>query len=69
VAESLIGRRVRLVFTDDPRTCLKPGDEGWVRSVQTVAGGTAGNVSVRWDIRDDAGPGAMIPGSDQLEWL
>jgi len=61
VAESLSGRRLRLVFINDEYTDLEPGDEGWVRSVDG-----AGTVSVRWDRVVGT---ALIPGSDQWEWL
>jgi Domain of unknown function (DUF4314) len=61
VAESLSGRRLRLVFINDEHTDLEPGDEGWVRSVDD-----AGTVSVRWDRVVGT---ALIPGSDQWEWL
>jgi hypothetical protein len=62
VAESLTGRRVRLVFTDDPNPGSEPGDEGWVQRINGV-----GTVTVRWD-RKPGLPG-MLPGIDQWEWL
>jgi hypothetical protein len=46
VRESLPGRRVRLVFTNDELTRLEPGDEGWVDNVDGD-----GTVHVCWDRR------------------
>lgn len=63
VAESLRGRRIRLVSTNDPYTDLQPGDEGWVRSVSC----SNGTVWVRWDRR--IGPSEMLPGIDRWDWL
>jgi Domain of unknown function (DUF4314) len=62
VRESLPGRRVRLVFTDDELTRLEPGDEGWVSNVD--GGGT---VHVCWDRRIE--PFGLLPGIDRWEWL
>jgi len=39
------GERVVLVFTDDPHTTLRPGDEGTVRRYDT----TLNVVDVNWD--------------------
>ena len=43
-ATMLVGKRVRLVSTDDPWTRLRQGDEGVVTSVDCT-----GTVHVRWD--------------------
>jgi len=40
----LVGRRVRLVHTDDPWTRLRCGEEGTVTTVDSM-----GTVHVRWD--------------------
>jgi Domain of unknown function (DUF4314) len=66
VVESLKGRRVRLVFTDDEYKTLQPGDEGTVWMVDAV-----GSVQVDWDRLEDlpdANP-ALLPGIDRWEWL
>ncbi len=42
--ESLIGKRVRLQYTNDPYTKLRQGDEGIVDFVDDT-----GTVSVKWD--------------------
>jgi hypothetical protein len=60
--ESLLGRRVRLVFTNDETTDLGPGDEGYVHMIDS-----AGTVHVCWD--RNLGPPGLIPGIDRWEWL
>lgn len=40
----LVGRRIRLVSTNDPWTKLRSGDEGTVTTVDCM-----GTVHVRWD--------------------
>ena len=42
--DRLVGARVRLVFTDDSHTNLKPGDEGRVAFIDDI-----GTVFVDWD--------------------
>jgi hypothetical protein len=42
--ETLRGRRVRLIFTDDPMTGLMPGSEGTISKVDD-----AGVLHVSWD--------------------
>lgn len=51
------GQRVRLEYTDDPHTNLKPGDEG---TVQLVDG--AHTVHIKWDSGSNLG---LIPGVDR----
>jgi len=42
--DALMGRRIRLVATDDPWTRLRSGEEGVVTAVDCT-----GTVHVRWD--------------------
>lgn len=51
------GQRVRLEYTSDPYTSLKPGDEG---TVQFVDG--AYTVHIKWDSGSNLG---LIPGVDR----
>ena len=44
LVERNLGKRVRLVYTDDPYTELKAGDEGIVDHIDD-----AGTVFVKWD--------------------
>ena len=53
--------RVRLVYTNDPHTRLKPGTEGTVSLVDSM-----GTVHVKWD---DGSRLGMIPGEDVIEVL
>jgi hypothetical protein len=55
------GDRVRLIFTDDPHTHLKPGDVGTVWHTDST-----GTVMVDWDSGSSLG---MIEGEDQFEIL
>lgn len=55
------GDRVNLVYTSDPYTRLKPGDEGTVAFVDD-----AGTVHVNWDNGSRLG---LIPGEDQWETI
>lgn len=55
------GDRIRLVYTSDPYTNLKPGDEGSVAFVDDV-----GTVHVNWDNDSRLG---LIPGEDQWETI
>lgn len=41
--QRVYGRRIELVFTDDPYTDLRPGDRG------TVIGSYGGLMDVQWD--------------------
>lgn len=51
------GQRVELVYTSDPHTNLKPGDQGTVFSVDSV-----GTVHINWDSGSNLG---LIPGEDK----
>ena len=53
-----IGDRVRLIYTDDPYTNLKTGDEGIVTFVDDI-----GTVFVNWDSGSRLG---MVPGHDRF---
>jgi hypothetical protein len=69
VVESLKGRRVRLVFTEETDTGLQPGDEGTVDEVDG-----AGTLWVFWDRGRGTGPApgghpGQLPDRDQWEWL
>lgn len=50
-------RRVELIFTSDPHTQLRPGDEGTVSFVDGM-----GTVHVDWDCGTKLG---LVPGEDQ----
>lgn len=53
------GTRVRLVYTSDPYTDLRPGDEGTVRFVDSM-----GTVHVKWDAGSSLG---LLPDEDSWE--
>ena len=67
--ENLIGKRIKLVSTNDPYTNLKPGDVGNVIDVSTI---DMANLSPRpftqiW-VKWDNGSGlALIYGEDKFE--
>jgi hypothetical protein len=42
--KNMIGKRIRLQYTNDPYTNLKPGDEGVVSFIDDF-----GTISVNWD--------------------
>ena len=44
LVEQNLGKRVRLIFTDDPHTELRSGDEGIVDHIDDT-----GTVFVKWD--------------------
>lgn len=54
----LTGKRVRLSYTSDQYTHLKPGDEGTVDHIDD-----AGTVHVNWDNGSGLG---LIPGEDRF---
>ena len=57
------GQRVRLVYTDDPYTSLRPGSEGTVTRVALNLGDL--DVAVKWD---DGSSLSLIPASgDRFE--
>lgn len=57
--DDLIGKRVRLVYTNDPYTNLKSGDEGTVNFVDDL-----GTVFVKWDSGSSLG---LVSGHDRYE--
>lgn len=56
-----IGRRVRLIYTDDEITRVQPGDEGTVTGVDG-----RGTMFVDWDRGSGLG---LIPGLDEWEFI
>lgn len=48
--KNMIGRRIRLQYTNDPYTNLKPGDEGVVSFIDDF-----GTISVNWDSGSNLG--------------
>ena len=54
-----IGDRVRLVYTSDPYTNLRPGAEGVVDDIDDI-----GTIFVRWDNGSYLG---VVPGEDRIE--
>ena len=48
--KSMIGKRIRLQYTNDPYTNLKPGDEGVVSFIDDF-----GTISVNWDSGSNLG--------------
>lgn len=58
---SVDGKRVRLLYTSDLYTRLKPGDEGVAQFI-----GSHGTLFVRWDSGSRLG---LIPGEDRWEFL
>src|SRR5215216_2782094 len=63
---SIIGKRIRLIFTDDRYTKHKSGDMGTVTDVTKLPKELGGDkqIWVRWDSGSNL---AMIEGKDQLE--
>lgn len=56
------GCRVELIFMgDDPYSCLRPGDQGTVRTVDDI-----GTVFVNWDCGSGLG---VVYGVDQIKKL
>lgn len=53
-----VGKRIRLIHTDDPYTELVPGDEGTIDFVDD-----AGTVFAKWDKGSGLG---MVPGQDRF---
>jgi hypothetical protein len=58
---TLVGRRVRLLFTNDPYTDLSFGCEGTVTLVDDM-----GTVHVKWDNGSGLG---LIPKEDRWEYV
>lgn len=65
---SLIGKRIRLLYTSDPYTKLKAGDEGMVVDVSTVnlPPRPFTQVWVKWDSGSNL---ALVFGEDRFEVL
>jgi hypothetical protein len=65
---SLIGKRIKLIHTNDPYTKLKQGDLGTITDVTELPASMGGNkqIWVRWDSGSSL---AMIEGLDQYEIL
>ena len=61
------GRRVRLLFTDDPYTELEPGDEGTAtqRNYTLVVGGEY-TLFVKWDSGSSLG---LVKNVDRWEFI
>lgn len=53
-----VGKRIRLIHTDDPYTELVPGDEGTIDFVDD-----AGTIFAKWDKGSGLG---MVPGQDRF---
>jgi len=51
-----VGDRVKLIFTSDPHTRLKAGDQGVIRFIDSLR-----TVHVKWDNGSNLG---MVPGED-----
>lgn len=58
-SKSFVGRRVKMVFTQDPFTNLKPGDMGTISHIDD-----AGTIFASWDCGSGLG---LIPGIDSFE--
>jgi len=61
MSQLMVGRRVRLIYTDDPYTNLRSGDEGTVDFVDD-----AGTVFVKWDSGSSLG---LIAGVDRWTYI
>jgi hypothetical protein len=58
----IVGKRVELVYTDDPYTKLKPGDRGAVTDISEIPfGDTPYQIWVNWDNHVTF---ALLPGHD-----
>ena len=57
--DGVIGKRIKLISTDDPHTKLKPGTQGVV-----VMRDSLGTLHVDWD---DGSKLGLIPGVDRFE--
>ena len=53
-----VGKRIRLIYTDDPYTELRPGDEGTIDFVDD-----AGTIFAKWDKGSGLG---LVPGHDRF---
>ena len=66
--QSKLGKRIKLIHTNDPYTHLKQGDLGTITDVTELPADMGGNkqIWVRWDSGSSL---AMIEGLDQYEIL
>ena len=62
----IIGKRIRLVHTDDPWTKLRPGDMGTISDVTFLPASMGGRMQV-WVKWDSGSSLAMIEGKDDYE--
>ena len=64
--EELVGKRIKLTFTDDPYTRLKTGDVGTVVDVDTIdlPSHSFTQVWVKWENGSNL---ALITGKDKFE--
>lgn len=53
-----VGKRIRLIYTDDPYTSLVPGDEGTIDYVDD-----GGTIFAKWDKGSNLG---LVPGHDRF---
>jgi Domain of unknown function (DUF4314) len=61
----IVGKRVELVYTDDPYTKLKPGDRGTVTDISEIPfGDTPYQIWVNWDNHVTF---ALLPGHDRYK--
>lgn len=58
---TIIGKRVRLIYTSDPYTRIRPGDEGTVDFLDDL-----GTVHVLWDNGSSLG---MVRGEDHFAYI
>ena len=58
---TLVGKRVRLLFTSDPYTQLRKGDTGTVTFVDDI-----GTMFVDWDTGSSLG---LVKGEDRWEYV
>jgi hypothetical protein len=64
IDETYTGRRVRLLYTDEKNTKLKPGDEG-IYLFTTINPGLVEH-SIKWDNGD---PLVLVDGRDKFEFI
>ena len=62
---NLIGRRIRLLHTDDPYTKLHYGSRGTVEDITTTP---AGDIQI-WCSWDEGSTLALIPSKDSFEFV
>lgn len=64
--KALIGKRVKLIYTDNPYTHLKRGDMGTITYISYLPDSMGGEqqLSIKWDTGSTL---ALITGRDQYE--